>query len=326
VLVPAADLVRRLVFGRVYSIGIFAGPSPLELRPAHGIENPVLTRDAVVDAFAAYVADPFLVHVGSTWNLFFEILNWKRGGRRGEIALATSRDGKRFTYQGIVLAEPFHLSFPYVFTSGSDQYMIPESSAAGAVRLYRADPFPHRWVLVKTLLAGPVHYDNCVFQHDGRWWILTHTDTRAGTLRLFQAPELTGPWSEHPRSPVVAADARIARPAGRVVSMSGRLLRFAQDCRMAYGSSVSALEITRLTATEYEERVLPGTPVLAGSGQGWNALGMHHVDAHQLEDGSWIACVDGWRDRVRRPGEIARWGRDQWGGARQRFDPLFRAR
>ena len=29
------------------------------------------------------------------------------------------------------------------------------------------------------------------------------------------------------------------------------------------------------------------------TGNGWNAAGMHHVDAHQQPDGKWLACVDG---------------------------------
>jgi hypothetical protein len=34
--------------------------------------------------------------------------------------------------------------------------------------------------------------------------------------------------------------------------------------------------------------------VLEGSGAGWNGERMHHIDAHRLDDGSWIACVDGY--------------------------------
>jgi hypothetical protein len=34
--------------------------------------------------------------------------------------------------------------------------------------------------------------------------------------------------------------------------------------------------------------------MLSASGRGWNAGGMHHVDVHRLEDGYWLACVDGW--------------------------------
>ena len=32
---------------------------------------------------------------------------------------------------------------------------------------------------------------------------------------------------------------------------------------------------------------------MQGSGQGWNATGMHHLDAWQLDDGVWLAAVDG---------------------------------
>lgn len=310
--------LRRLgarATGRVYSIGIFAGPSPVALAPVAAAGNPVLTRESVTDVLATFVADPFMIRVEGTWYLFFEALVWRPRAKKGEIAYATSKDGFRWSYQRTVLAEPYHLSYPYVFREGSDYYMVPESTMAGAVRLYRADPFPDRWVLVKELLRGPVLLDSSVFEHDGRWWMLTQTapELRGDTLRLFHAPALTGPWVEHARSPVVRGDARVARPAGRVLSTPRGLLRFAQDCRSDYGASVQALEITRLTPTEYQEAELPGNPVLAGSGRGWNRLGMHHVDAHRLDDGQWIACVDGWSSRVRRPRELFRWAADHLG-------------
>ena len=113
-------------------------------------------------------------------------------------------------------------------------------------------------------------------------------------LRLFHAPELDGRWAEHPSSPVVEGDSVRARPAGRVVVEDGRLLRFAQRCDTGYGLDVRAFEITELTRTRYSERELPG-PVLAGTGQGWNAEGIHHVDTHRVGRGRWTACVDGWR-------------------------------
>jgi len=301
--------------GKVYSIGIYAGTSPLELAPVTTIVNPVLTRDSVADVLTTFVADPFMIRVEGTWYLFFEAMVWRPRSRKGEIAYATSRDGLHWTYQRSVLVEPFHLSYPCVFQVGSDFYMVPESSGAGAVRLYRANPFPDRWELVKELLRGPVLLDNSLFEHDGRWWMLTETApaVRGDTLRLFHAPAVTGPWIEHPASPVVSGDARIARPAGRVLSTPSGLLRFAQDCRADYGLSVQALRITRLTPTEYEEVEVGGSPLLAGSGHGWNQAGMHHVDAHRLDDGRWLACVDGWSNRIRRPRELFRWAADRLG-------------
>jgi len=57
---------------------------------------------------------------------------------------------------------------------------------------------------------------------------------------------------------------------------------------------VRASEITALTPTSYHERDVEENPILTGSGAGWNREGMHHIDPHLMEDGRWIACVDGW--------------------------------
>jgi hypothetical protein len=65
-----------------------------------------------------------------------------------------------------------------------------------------------------------------------------------------------------------------------------------------YGALVRAFEVTRLSTTHYDERPVTAAPILQGSGAGWNAAGMHHVDPQRLTDGTWIACVDGfvWHD------------------------------
>ena len=291
------------------SIGIYSGASPLALGAPAGLRNPVVTRQDVTDMLASFVADPFMIQVDGTWHLYFEAMRVSglgAGQRKGEISVATSPDGLRWTYQRSVLAEPFHLSYPYVFEWNSDHYMIPESYQAGAVRLYRADPFPFRWVHDTTLLEGPVFLDSSVFRHDGRWWLLTETSPtrRNDTLRLFHAGDLRGPWAEHPMSPVVRDDRRIARPAGRVISTSGRLLRFAQDCSQDYGAGVSAFEITRLSERTYQEVECQPSPILRGSGSGWNEGGMHQVDPHELGDGRWLACVDGWSN-VKGPRQLA---------------------
>jgi hypothetical protein len=309
--VPSIALkrLRSRIFQQVWSVGIHAGPSPLALRPTS--PGPVLTGASVTDLRARFVADPFLLRAGGSWFMFFEVMPARPAPQRGAIGLATSPDGLRWSYQRIVLAEPHHLSYPCVLEWDSDLYMVPESSAAGAVRLYRADPFPHRWRPVAELLRGPGLVDASPFRHGGRWWMLAADAAgyRQDTLRLFGAAALTGPWREHPRSPVVRGDARLARPAGRVVSLEGRLLRFAQDCRRAYGAAVSAVEITRLDERDYREVEVEGNPVLAGSGDGWSRDGMHHLDPVRLDAGGWLACVDGWRERVRSPAEMLSTGR-----------------
>ncbi|UCD73848.1 MAG: hypothetical protein JSV91_08610 [Phycisphaerales bacterium] len=278
---------------RAWSIGVYAGPSPLEVVPAEGITNPVLTAADVTDADAVFVADPFLVRAGDDWCMFFEVL--KKDTGKGAIGLATSSDGLCWTYQQIVLEEPFHLSYPCVFEYAGDWYMVPESHEAGEVRLYRASEFPTRWEYEATLLDEP-YVDSTVFQHAGSWWMFTSLG--AEMLKLYWAEEPAGPWTEHPQSPLILADPHITRAGGRVLAVEGKLYRLAQDTVPTYGNQVRAFEITELTRTTYAEREAPNNPVIGQTGSGWNGLGMHQLDALPRDDGGWIAAVDGYGDKL----------------------------
>jgi hypothetical protein len=303
--VRLTSYLRRL-FGRapapaqprnraLWSIGVFTGDSPVALAPDPAIPCPVVRREDVTDVPASFVADPFLLRTDEGWHLFFEVLNRLSG--RGEIGLATSADLSRWRYERIVLAEPFHLSYPHVFEWHGVYYMVPESHQTREIRLYRADAFPRGWKHVHTLMAGLPFSDTTLFRHAHRWWLFTETSEprKHDTLRLYHADDLFGAWTEHPASPVVQGDPLVARPAGPVVATGDGLVRFAQACAPRYGVGVNAFEITTLTTTEFAERALSATPVLGGSGiaHAWNASRMHHVDAHRLPSGRWVAAVDG---------------------------------
>jgi hypothetical protein len=274
-----------------YSIGIYSGASPLALAPAD-VSNPVLTAEDVTDVEARFIADPFMIKDGDLWHMFFEVVTEQRTKK---IGTASSVDGLRWTYRQIVLEESFPLSYPLVFEHGGQYFMVPEAAASGTVRLYRAASFPLHWEFVAVLLDRPL-VDPTVFRHGDLWWMFAATDTN-DTLHLFHASQLTGPWMEHPRSPVITNDANVARPGGRVTMFDGRLFRFAQDDDPDYGNQVHAFEVTRLTEADYEEREVPQNPIVKASGAGWNAKKMHHVDPHRLAPNRWIAVVDGfgWR-------------------------------
>jgi len=278
----------------VWSIGLYCGGSPIDLRPSDAVRNPILSRDDVTDVTATFVADPFVVRERGMWHMFFEVMNWRSG--KGEIGLAASPDGSNWDYRRIVLSEPFHLSYPHVFQADGAYFMIPESFQAGAVRLYEASDFPTVWKFRRTLIEGDYLADPSVIHHAGKWWMwVDASPTQAhDTLRLYYADELSGRWIEHPQSPIIEADPRNARPAGRVVLWNGRLLRFAQNCESAYGTDVRAFEITTLTPVHYAERPIGSTPLLGPGDEAWNAAGMHHVDPHRISHNHWIACVDGW--------------------------------
>jgi hypothetical protein len=75
------------------------------------------------------------------------------------------------------------------------------------------------------------------------------------------------------------------------------LVRFAQDCSQHYGQRVLAFEITELTPERYAERPYGAASVLTPQRAGWNARGMHTLDLHHMQNGNWLALVDGYRKR-----------------------------
>ncbi|MBX9252828.1 hypothetical protein H1Q63_02255 [Desmonostoc muscorum CCALA 125] len=279
-----------------WSIGIYIGESLLDFVCPEKIINPVLTAKDITDVPADFVADPFMVCEDGIWYMFFEVLNSLKN--KGVIGLATSNDAYNWNYQKIVLDEPFHLSYPYVFKFQNDYYMIPETSEASSIRLYKATNFPTKWTFAKKLLEQKDFVDPSIFQYNNLWWLFTATSEARNTLRLYYSKDLMDSWIEHPKSPVVEENKNIARPAGRVVVCDGKIIRYTQDCQRIYGNQVIALEITELTTTNYQEKEVKNNPVIKASGVGWNQTGMHHIDPHQIDKNKWIACVDGKRYRL----------------------------
>lgn len=272
-----------------WSIGICEGSSPLSLRPATAA--PVLTARDVNDVESYLVADPFLVPTSQGWQMFFEVFD--ETAEKGLIARAESDDGLHWAYKGVVLEEPFHLSYPYVIQVDGDYFMVPETLGRGAVSLYRADPFPGKWTFAGTLLDHQT-VDPSLFYFNDLWWMYgCFYAERRHTLRLFYATELVGPWREHPCSPVVNGDSRFARPAGRVLVEDGSVIRFAQDCSVTYGQQVWAFEVVELSSTAYRERLCADTPILFPGIAAWAKNKAHHVDAQRVGANRWIAVIDG---------------------------------
>ena len=278
----------------IWSIGLYEGPDPITLAPAPGICNPILTANDVTDVPARFVADPFMIERDRQFHLFFEILNTKRN--MGEIGHAVSDDLKTWRYTRVVLRERFHLSYPYVFENDGEIYMIPECAKSKSVRLYRATSFPNDWRPVSTLLRGDKRevplLDPSVVFYDSHWYLFSYM-RKVNNLHLYVAESLTGPWKEHPASPVFRNSDHFARPCGRVIKDGTVLYRYAQDGQPRYGSKAWSFRITELTPKTYREEPVSETPVIQEGVDIWNNKGMHTVDPHRMPDGRWIALVDG---------------------------------
>lgn len=273
----------------LWAISIYTGANPYELSPHPLIQkHPALKASDVTDAPAFFIADPFMVKHNGIWYMFFEVLN--ETSHQGDIGLASSPDGIIWRYEKIVLDESFHLSYPYVFKSADTFYMIPETNEAHSIRLYKASEFPAKWTFAAELIQGNFSDPSLIFK-DGKWWLFALKDF--DKLALYYSDDLYGQWKKHPASPLIKNDKNISRPGGRLIILGNKLVRYAQDDDPIYGAELNAFIVDELTTTTYREHPAPQNPILKYSETGWNATGMHHIDAHQIKDDYWLACVDG---------------------------------
>jgi hypothetical protein len=232
-----------------------------------------------------FYADPFPIEVDGRTFLFVEDYDHRVG--RGVISVVEFDDRAPLGTPTVALTHEVHLSYPFVLEDQGELWMIPETSAARTVELYRATAFPLGWTLDSVLLRDVDASDVTPFRHQGRWW-LSATVRRRGScsdaLHLWYADRLRGPWTPHEHNPVVL-DITSARPAGRVVERDGHLLRPAQDGTGGYGSAVTLTEILHLDPGRYEQRSV----ARLAAGRGWAGRRLHTVNrAGRLEviDGS----------------------------------------
>lgn len=208
------------------------------------------------------VADPFLFVHHNELYLFYEEKCYLG---HGVLKMIKTDDLVRWTKPVMALEEPFHLSYPYVFEDDGEVYMIPETSAAGEVRLYQAqNDNLTKFVQIGTLLnqdckddSVQIGYsDSSVYKLEGKYYLMTTiNNSGTNTLKLYVADDLTGPYKEHPMSPICTSQ-KYGRNAGSVIERDGVLYRFAQDCEKRYGDNVHVFEITKMDITNYSEKLI----------------------------------------------------------------------
>ena len=207
------------------------------------------------DDGARTFADPFVfVHDGLHHVFVKEV---PLGTGRGLISHFTVTEDGRASAPRPVLETAHPLSYPQVLAHEGQIYMLPECSASGALVLYRADPFPHRWVPAVRLIEAEVH-DATLHAHDGRFYIFAATRVLAASswdaLSVYWAERLEGPWQPLPGNPVLI-DVRQSRPAGALYWMDGALWRPAQDCTGGYGAALALARVTRLDNGGFAQEV-----------------------------------------------------------------------
>lgn len=278
----AAKDVARWIVRRLYDLCYHSphwrigwrrldGPDLFDLRDLAGTAWRALPDDG-----SRFYADPFPVFHRGEVTLFMEEYEHRLG--KGVIsAVAFGADGPRRQPRP-VLEQPDHLSYPFVFEQEGQMWMIPESCSARTVDLYRATDFPGGWTKEASLLADITASDATLVQHGGRWWLFATVRDDGGSfsdaLHLWSAPDFRGPWTPHPRNPVLI-DIASARPAGRLTVRNNALLRPVQDCRRGYGSALGIARVTRLDSEGFEQEI----ECIIAPGPAWPSRRLHTLNS-----------------------------------------------
>ncbi|PSJ58895.1 glucosamine inositolphosphorylceramide transferase family protein [Pseudaminobacter soli (ex Li et al. 2025)] len=209
-----------------------------------------------------FYADPFPFEWQGRRFIFVE--DFLHGGDKAVISVAEVFGDGSATVPRCVLEEPYHLSYPQVFSHDGEIWMLPEGGAGGNLVLYRAEAFPDRWERHEVLISEWELYDATVLEHSDRLWLFaTQRDgygSASDTLVVFHAKSLQGPWLPHPANPV-RINRAAARPGGRFVRVGDRIVLPLQDGTGEYGGALGLADLVELDETKV--RLTIPVPILS---------------------------------------------------------------
>ena len=202
----------------------------------------------IIPLNSGWIADPFLFEYQDEHYLFVECVN----GKKGEIAYFRFIDNKP-VFQKVVISEPYHLSYPCVFTYGADVYMIPESADNHSIDLYKAVSFPDKWVKVSRLAEG-IYYDTTYMNYQGDDYLFTYSPKKGyfelGLFAFDADARKAGKIAE------IQYKENVGRPAGRLYIEDGKLIRPAQDCSRKYGENLFFYKVEGLVNGKISEKLI----------------------------------------------------------------------
>lgn len=236
--------------------------------------------NAITEYKTEFIADPFLVIEDNIFYIFFE----HKGKGNADIALLTSIDGRNFEYKGIILNEPFHLSFPQVFKYEEDYFMLPEAKQSENLILYRAKNFPFDWEIIDTLIHNRRLEDPALLLTDSLK-IISASDVNTLTQFVYTSDSLIGKWVEH--KGYKRRRGNETRAGGSFFEFDNRWFLPFQNNSKGYGTSLSLYELKGNKNNLHLEKILPEIlePNLSIE---WFETGMHHLDVEKFENQYYI--------------------------------------
>ncbi len=198
-----------------------------------------------------FVADPFSYVWNGKYHILAEDFDYASSGRLVEFVLPDSFEQLSFK---TVMENPFHMSYPYIFSENGEIYCIPEMHESNKVILYKK--VRDKWQVVQTLLEELPVVDPTLFKYHELYWLFftLANDGLYGNLKLYAyyAESFDSIYQPHPLNPL-KCDVGSSRSAGQPIMVDGQLYRPSQDCSETYGGAVVMNQVLRLSPVEFEE-------------------------------------------------------------------------
>lgn len=246
-----------------------------------------------------YCADPFVFEYNRITYIFMEVFD--RLTQRGAIGYRVLKN-KKISDIKICLKTKYHLSYPFIFSNGTDVYMIPECYQSNRLEVYRAVRFPDKWEPDHIILNNIALCDTNFFEFASKQFLLTMPLTTFpfcyNELHLYYQKENT--WFPSAVNPVVFG-ADHARNGGSLFCDHGRIVRPAQDCSSSYGNSLRFYKIDQVDENRYDESILCSWTInqIKTLGSPLNFDGIHTFNTNRKYD-----VIDLRRTRVFQPIKI----------------------
>jgi hypothetical protein len=225
-----------------------------------------------------FLADPFVVREDNRDFCFVEDYDYAK--KRGCISVYELK-AQSAEALGEAIAEPFHMSFPYLFRFGGTLYMCPETSENRDIRLYECVKFPLEWKVTRIMMKDVDAVDTMIFKKDGVWWMFTNIDSAdaddnsAELFIFFTDNPIEGTWKAHPLNPLFI-DSLKARNAGLLFD-GDSIYRVGQKQAFdMYGHGFSINKVSVLNKEHYAETELRAVKPNFFS----NLKGTHHLHSN----------------------------------------------
>lgn len=194
-----------------------------------------------------------------------------------------------YEYEGIVLNEPYHLSFPQVFKHKGQFYMLPETKQSNHVVLFKAKNFPFEWEISDTLIYNRKLEDPAILLSTDLN-IISASEVSTLSQYVFTSDSLTGEWKEYLNYDIRRGNE--TRAGGIFFQVEDDWYLPLQNNEMGYGTGLWIFKIVnignKLSFTEVSNKHLGSTESIS-----WFGTGMHHLSINKMGDNSFYVVYDG---------------------------------